>query len=193
LGVPGAKLTDVKEVYSHQQGFLQCSDFLAKYPEWLKITYINTAVSAKMVAEAGDKTLAAISSRRAGDMYGLEVLAAEINGQKHNCTRFVIFSKHLEMQSEANKVSVMFTLPHKSGTLYHAIKNLADRGINMLKIESRPAREKNWEYVFFIDFEGNLKETRSLKALNELKKESGYFRLLGNYKADISKLQDKEY
>lgn len=183
LGVKGAKLSDIQKVYSHQQGFLQCGEFLSKYPDWLRIVYLNTASSAKMVAESGDKTLAAISSKRAAEIYGLDVLAAEINGLKRNSTRFVIFSKSFVDSGDSNKVSIMFALPHSSGTLYHSLKNLADRGLNMLKIESRPSKIKNWEYFFFVDFEGNLREQRVLRALTDLKKETGYFRVLGNYRA----------
>lgn len=181
LGVKGAKIEDVKQVFSHQQGFLQCSDFLEKYPHWLQVTLMNTAESAKRVADSNEMSLASISSKRAAEIYGLDVLAEGINGRKMNSTRFVVISKRLEVGQDADKISVMFTLSHKSGTLYHAIKTFADRGLNLMKIESRPWKDKNWEYLFFLDFEGNIREKGSQRAIGELKKGAGFFKLLGNY------------
>ena len=180
----GAELSGIKEVYSHEQGFLQCADFLKKYPDWEQIEYMNTAVSAKMVAESDGFEKAAIAGKRAAEIYGLDILAEGINGESQNSTRFVIFSKIPENKPSANKISVMFSLPHRSGTLFEAMRFISERGLNLLKIESRPLHRANWEYAFFIDFEGNIREERCADAIKDLKNMTGTFRLLGNYEKD---------
>lgn len=182
--VPGATMEDIREVYSHEQALMQCVDFLRQYPQWDQISYVNTAISAKMVAEEGNRAKAAVCSSRAAEIYGLEVLADGINGETMNATRFVIFGRQPEYTPMANKVSVMFTLPHKSGTLLKAIQLITGRGLNLLKIESRPSHKANWEYMFFIDFEGNPQNEDCKGAIADLKNVTGTFKFLGSYIGD---------
>ena len=179
----GIDISDIKQVFSHEQGFLQCADFLKNHPDWEQIEYLNTAISAQMVSESDGNTRAAISSRRAADIYNLEILKEEINGSKFNSTRFLVFSAKPQIIPNADKISIMFSLPHRSGTLFDAMRLLNNQELNLLKIESRPGG-KPWEYIFFIDFEGNLSEPRCKRAIDDLKNITGTFRLLGNYLKD---------
>ena len=187
----GTKIENIKEVYSHEQGFLQCRDFLSQHPDWKTIPYLNTAIAAKHVSEDKDFNKAVIASSRAADIYGLEILQHEINKKKINSTRFAVFTDKFIVEEKADKISVMLTLPHKSGSLYNMLKILADKGLNMIKIESRPMPDRNWEYVFYIDFEGNICENRCVSALKEIKNNSGFFKIMGNYKKDDSEVISK--
>jgi chorismate mutase/prephenate dehydratase len=182
LGVKGAKISDIKKVYSHSQGFQQCDKFLKGHPDWQLIPYQNTAVSAKYVSESKSKSKAAIASMLAKELYDLELLADEINSSSNNFTRFIIIGKELVESVEFDKVSVVFSSIHKAGALYSIIKDFAENNINMLSIKSRPISEKPWEYFFYVDFEGNFKDENIKKALSNIKNKSNYFKILGNYK-----------
>ena len=181
LGLPGASLADIREVYSHEQGLFQCRRFLAEHPDWKQVPYYNTAGSALYVAEQQDPAKAAIASRHAGEIYGLSVLAEDIHFKQENTTRFVIIGRELEMTAASDRVSVLFTLSHQSGTLYRALESFAKCGLNLLHIESRPLPDRNFEYMFFVDFAGNLGSQGVSNALQEMKKQCGYFRVLGCY------------
>lgn len=156
LGLPGSRLQDVRQVYSHEQGFLQCGKFLSRHKKWLRVPYFNTAVSARFVAEQKDHTKAAIASPYAGEIYGLSVLSQDICDRAENFTRFaVVCAKqpaYLEPQGR-NKATILFMLRHEPGTLARALLHLS--GLNLTRIESRPA-ETNWEYRFYADLEGDL-------------------------------------
>lgn len=182
LGIPGTTLLDIKEVYSHPQGFEQSSRFLSGYSDWRLIPYHNTAMSAKYVMELNDKSKAAIASREAAKIYGLQIIKEGINDNRNNTTRFIVIGKSLEVQEEADKISVVFTLKHEAGNLYNSLRFFAENSINLLKIESRPMEESNWEYFFYIDFEGNLRSEAVKNALKKLEEDSSYFRILGCYK-----------
>ena len=182
LGVPGASESDITEIYSHEQGFSQCKEYLSKHPEWVRIPYYNTAVSAKFVAGSGDKSKAAIASLRAAEIYHLDVLNPSINTGNKNTTRFLLISATALTDENADKVSLAFTLPHVSGSLSRALEIFQGCGINLLKIESRPIVDRMGEYMFFIDFEGNLGEEHVSEALEELKKLSGSLKVFGNYR-----------
>ncbi|MGN8630951.1 prephenate dehydratase [Blautia sp. HCP3S3_G3] len=181
LGLPGASLDDVKKVYSHPQGLAQCSKFLEEHPQWEKVKEINTAGAAKKVQEEQDKTHAAIASREAGKVFGLQVLAENICHNGQNVTRFIIVSRNPVYVKKANKISVCFELLHSSGTLYNMLSHIIYNGLNMTKIESRPIPGKNWEYRFFVDFEGNLEESAVKNALRGLQAEANRMRVLGCY------------
>ncbi len=182
LGVKGAQISDIKEVYSHTQGFQQCDKFLKGHPEWQLIPFQNTAVSAKYVSESNSKSKAAIAGMLAKDLYDLEILADEINSSRNNFTRFIIVGRELVEAEEFDKISVVFSSIHKAGTLYSMIKDFAENNINMLSIKSRPISEKPWEYFFYVDFEGNFKDENIKNALSNIKNKSNYFKILGNYK-----------
>lgn len=184
LALPGTKLEDIKKVYSHPQGFSQSSTFLSSHPDWQQIPYYNTAISAKYVKESNEKHRAAIASMRAAKIYGLEAIEENINYNVHNYTRFIIVSKDMTFSDEADKVSVIFSVAHESGSLYHALAHFYYNGISLLKIESRPIHDRSWEYFFFVDLKGNLQDANLLIALGRILDQSTYFELLGNYKAD---------
>ena len=141
----------------------------------------NTAVSAKKVLEDGDVTQAAVASEIAGKLYGLKVLEPAINYNKNNVTRFIILAKNPVYQEGANKISICFELPHESGTLYNMLSHIIYNGLNMTKIESRPLEGRNWEYRFFVDFEGNMEDSAVKNALRGLREETRNMKILGNY------------
>lgn len=181
LGVKGSSLKDIREVYSHDQGLGQCADFLAEHPQWKQIPYLNTAISAQYVAQQGDASKAAIASKRCAELYGLDVLQANINFKKSNHTRFIVVGHEMEATTVSSKVSVMFTLSHKSGTLYHALECFAKYNLNLLHIESRPLSDRNFEYMFYVDLEGNIYNDSMKDALDSMRQECAYFRVLGCY------------
>ena len=181
LGLPEASLEDIRCVYSHSQALAQCSKYLEAHPEWRTQEMENTAGSAKKVREDGDITQASIASRQAGELYGLKVLAENICSNDKNATRFVIVSKKPIYVKDANKISVFFELYHESGTLYQMLSHIIYNGLNMTKIESRPIPGKNWQYRFFVDFEGNLQDSAVKNALRGIEAEADRMRILGNY------------
>ena len=178
----GASLDTITDVYSHEQGLSQCEDYL-KTHNWGRHAMLNTAAAAKAVAESEDISHAAIGSKRAAALYGLEILAESINFNDSNYTRFVVVSPVMERREGADKISALFTLPHKSGTLHRIMSVFAVAGLNMMKLESRPVVGRNWEYLFFVDFSGNLQEDGMDGIIRELTQTASGFRVLGNYKA----------
>lgn len=182
IGIKGTKLEDVKEVYSHPQGISQSSNYLKQFNDWKLIPFVNTATSAKLVKDLGDKSKVAIASARAADIYGLDVIEEGINNIADNSTRFVIISKEMKVVPGADKVSVVLSLEHKAGTLYKLLRYFADNNINMMKIESRPMKETSWRYFIYVDFQGDINGEETKKALEQIEKESAYFKILGAYK-----------
>lgn len=181
LGLPGTSLADIREVYSHPQGFAQSSDFLKQHRDWLQIPYQNTAISAKLVADSGDPGKAAIASSRAAELYGLEILQPCINDQKDNNTLFVVIGRQPQQTGKDNKVSVAFWLKNQPGALAKMLSIFADHQINMTKIESRPVQYRPWEYVFYVDLEGNMDTPLMKEALQQAEDQAHKFRLLGVY------------
>ena len=173
-------IEDIETVYSHVQGFLQCSEYL-KDKSWRQVPYFNTAIAAAHVKESNDKSKAAIASRRAAEVYGLNILKADIYHNKKNYTRFGIIKKSMELMDDANKISIDFVLDDKQGSLHPIIKTIAEHHLNMMKIESKPMLGTPWEYVFFIDFSGNLRDNEVKRALLEIKENSKEFHFKGNY------------
>ena len=181
LGLPEASIEDIQVVYSHPQALMQCKTFLEGHPQWDTREMGNTAVSAKKVKEDGDVTKGAIASRQAAGFYGLQVLQDAICRNQYNSTRFIIVSGRQEYAAHAGKISICFELPHKSGTLYHMLSHFIYNGLNMTKIESRPIPGRNWEYRFFVDFEGNLEDGAVKNALRGIRQEASQVRVFGNY------------
>lgn len=182
VGIKGAKLEDIKEVYSHPQGFEQSKIFLKSHEDFKLIYFYNTAISAKHVSDLNEKSNAAIASERAAKIYNLHVIEKEINDNENNNTKFVIVSKTLELCPECNKMTVAFSLDNKAGTLYNLLRHFAENQINMVKIESRPSKNQLWEYVLYVDFEGNINDENVKSAINLIEEKSKYFKLLGCYK-----------
>ncbi len=181
LGLPDAELADIRTVYSHPQALMQCTEYLDAHREWGRISVLNTAVAAKKVMDEQDKTQAAIASRTAGELYGLKELDCGINNETCNTTRFLVLAKAPVYESTASKISIMFEIPHVSGSLYNILGNFIFNGVNMLMIESRPIPEKTFEYRFFVDFEGNLSDASVRNALTGISAEVSGLKILGNY------------
>lgn len=180
LGVPGAELSDIRTVYSHPQSLMQSAKFLQNY-DWQQISMQNNAFAAKKVADEGNKTQAAVAGEYAGKVYGLEVLQKGVNHSGSNSTRFIIVTNQKIFRKDAKKVSICFEIPHESGSLYHMLSHFIYNHLNMTKIESRPIEDRNWEYRFFIDFEGNLADSAVKNALRGLREEARNMKILGNY------------
>lgn len=181
IGLPEAQISDIRHVYSHSQGLMQCSKFLEDNPMIAQYTYESTAASAKKVKEDGDKTKAAIAGVRAAQIYGLKVLKESCNNNEFNKTRFIIISSKPIYLSKAKVISICFEVPHKSGSLYNLLSHLQFNNINMSKIESSPIQGRGWEYRFFVDIEGTLEDAGVKNALNAIKTEAQYFKILGTY------------
>ena len=181
LGLPNARTEDIRTVFSHPQALMQCSEFLNANRQWKQISVENTAVAAKKVLEEGDSSQAAVASEIAGELYGLKVLSSSINHNKNNTTRFIILTKEAVYREDAQKISLSFELPHKSGSLYNILSNFIYNGVNMFMIESRPIPGRNWEYRFFVDIEGNLSHASVQNALKGISEEGRNMRILGNY------------
>lgn len=182
LGIKGSKLEDIKEVYSHPQGLSQSKVFLKNQSQMKPCPFINTATACQHVAEFKDMTKAAIASKRAAKIYDLEILVPNIHYNKNNFTRFIILSNKMHVEDESDKISIVFSTKHVSGSLYNILGHFAHNGLNLLKIQSRPLLEKKWEYYFFADLEGNLQEVNVLIALSQIIKQCSFFKILGNYK-----------
>ena len=180
LGVPGAKPEDIRTVYSHPQSLMQSAKYLSLH-DWRQVSMQNNAFAAKKVADEGDKSQAAIASEHAGAVYGLEVLQRKVNHSGTNSTRFIIVSGRKIFRKDARKISICFEVPHESGSLYHMLSHFIYNRLNMTKIESRPIEDRNWEYRFFIDFEGNLSDSAVKNALRGLREEARNMKILGNY------------
>ena len=178
----GARLDGVTTVYSHEQGLLQCAGFL-KGRGWTCVPRLNTAESAQFVARSGSPGQAAICSPRAARLYSLEILAEHISDSDSNDTRFVVVSPVMERRSGSDKVSILFRLPHRAGSLQELLTIFAVNGLNLLKLESRPIPCRSWEYRFFADFSGDLTAPGMDGALLELFQTAEQLRVLGNYRS----------
>ena len=182
MGISGTNIDEIEEIYSHPQGFEQSRGFLSRYDKIKLIPYHNTAISAKLVSDLKDRKKAAIGSKRAANIYGLSILKENINDKKDNHTKFIIIGKELKYNDSSNKISVVFSLEDKAGTLYKILRHFAENHINMIKIESRPNKHESWKYLLYVDFEGNLNNDLVKNALELIEKNSGYFKIIGNYK-----------
>lgn len=181
LGVPDAEISDITCVYSHPQSFLQSVDFLNEHKDWEQVKLINNAVSAKKVSEEGKKNQAAIASPVNAEIYGLKILKEHINYSDDNSTRFIIVTGKKIYTKDAGKISICFEIPHESGSLYRMLSHFIFNNINMVKIESRPIKDKSFEYRFFVEFEGKLTDAAVQNALKGLKEEASAVKILGNY------------
>ncbi|MBR5578916.1 MAG: prephenate dehydratase [Lachnospiraceae bacterium] len=180
LGVEEAELEDIRVVYSHPQSLMQSASYLGTH-QWQQISLLNNAFAARKVKEEGKKEQAAIASEKAGRLYGLKILERGVNQEENNCTRFIVVSSKKIFLEKADKISLCFEIPHKSGSLYHILSHFIYNNLNMSKIESRPIPERNFEYRFFIDFDGNLKDSAVRNALRGLREETTNLKILGNY------------
>lgn len=181
LANPGAKLSDIREICSHEQAIAQCSAFLQKHPEITVVRCENTAAAAKRVAQSGRKDVAALSSRSCAELYGLTCLASNVQDQGNNFTRFICISKNLEIYPGADRTSLMMVLPHRPGSLYKVLSRFYALGINLNKLESRPMPERNFEFMFYFDLETSVYTPQFQQLMAELPSLCEEFSYLGSY------------
>lgn len=187
LACPGATLNTVIKVYSHPQGFAQSKGFFRDHPHMEQIPYFSTSKSAETVAEKKDITLAAVGGKKAAELYGLKVLAENINYNCNNFTRFVIIGKEQEIIIGADKITLVLAVKHEAGSLYKVLGYFNHGGLNLMNLESRPMDGKSWEYFFHIDLMGNLADPAVRDALEDIQLNCTFFKILGNYRADCQK------
>jgi len=180
MALPGRKLEDITTIYSHPQAIAQCAEFLSNLSVEIMSGY-DTAGSAKMIKDKELRDCAAIANRRAADIYGLEILASEIETSVNNYTKFAAISKQKARPARKSKTSLVFATEHKPGSLYRTLGVFATRNMNLTKLESRPSKRKPWEYVFYADFEGHLDSKVYQEAVKELQKEAAFVKILGSY------------
>jgi prephenate dehydratase len=180
MALPGESLSGIRTVYSHPQALAQCVEFLGKLKAEVVSTY-DTAGSAKRIKEEGLRGYAAVASRRAAQIYGLEILAERIETNVNNYTKFFVISKQKAEPAPKSKTSLVFGIKNVPGALYASLGAFATRDINLTKLESRPSRTQPWEYIFYVDFEGHINDAIWQEALAELKQKTNFIKILGSY------------
>ncbi|BEP29995.1 bifunctional chorismate mutase/prephenate dehydratase [Helicovermis profundi] len=188
IGLSNSSIDNIEELYSHPQAFLQTSEYLNELLGVKKVPYFNTAISVKKVKDINDGKIAAIGSRKSARIYDLKILKKNINNAKNNYTKFIIISHNKLMansiEGNGRKVSLLFTVDHKSGSLYKVLESFAINEFNLLKLESRPIVDKPWEYMFYVDIEGSLKDFKLKSTIDNIIPKCIDFRVLGEYNYD---------
>lgn len=177
-------LTAVEKVYAHPQALAQCRQWLERYLPNVEICSASSNAEAAIIASK-DKTIAAIASDMAASLYEIAILASGIEDERNNTTRFLIIGNDSYAASGEDKTSIMVSAPNKVGSLFELLKPLYDVGVDMSRIESRPSRQTNWEYVFYIDLIGHVDTPKVRQALDELESKSAFFKLIGSYPAGV--------
>ena len=180
IALPTAKLSDIKVIYSHPQALAQCRNFVASMMAEPRVTY-DTAGSVKMIKDEKIQGAAAIASQRAAEIYDMKILKKGIEDYGRNFTRFLVISKAEGKRQSDSKTSVMFSVPHTPGSLYAVLEVFARHKINLAKIESRPTRQRPWEYYFFVDVEGHHKDRAIAEAFAEVASKTLFLKVLGSY------------
>ena len=178
---PGGKLSDIREIYSHNQAIGQCSSFLKDMKNATVKICENTAVAAKFVAESNRTDIAAISSVNCAELYGLRIVNDNVQNSDNNYTRFICISKDMQIYPGTNKISLMFTISHRPGSLYSLLTKFAALGLNMTKLESRPIPGRDFEFMFYCDLEASVYSDDVLNLLDELENGPEQFVFLGSY------------
>lgn len=185
LSKPGTKLSDIGEIFSHEQAIDQCAAFLRTLKD-VKVTVCpNTAVAARMVAESERGDVAALSSRDCAELYSLCALANSVQDKSNNYTRFICVAKNPQIYPGADRTSIMLVTPHKPGALYNVLARINALGLNLLKLESRPLPEREFEFMFYFDIEGSPYSPELLELISELESDSEEFKYLGTYAESI--------
>ena len=182
LANPGTTLADVRQVRSHPQGLAQCERYLASHG-FEPVTSYDTAGSARDLAASPEPGVAAIASRLAGELYGLDILDLDIQDLKFNYTRFLLLSVDDPPRTDISKTSIVFAVRHVPRALYTCLGEFARRDINLAKLESRPRRNKPWHYLFYLDFEGHWQDPACEEALLGLLRTAAFVKVLGSYPA----------
>lgn len=177
---PGTSYEEIESVYSHPQALSQCNVFLKNF-DFTGINFTNTAAAAKFVANSDNNNIAAICSESAAKKYGLKILKKGIQNVSNNTTRFIVISKELVIDDDAQKISLIFSAPHKTGSLYRVLGRFSMTGLNLTKLESRPVANGKFDYYFYVDILGSVKDEKTLDLLCALHDELPEFTFLGNY------------
>ena len=185
MALPGAKIEDIKRVYSHSLALGQSEEFLSKHPQMIRIETDDTAGSSRMIKDKGMADAAAIGSELASQLYGLKILARDIGSDKKNYTRFLIIAREDKCPPEADKTSIVIRAKNLPGSLFCCLKCFADECINLSKIESRPIIGRTWDYSFYLDFEKGINSPEAVRALKELEKAASSVKILGSYKKGV--------
>ena len=181
LAKPGVELSEIKEIISQEQAIAQCSEFLKSLPG-VKVTACeNTAIAAETVAKSDRRDIAALSSRYCATLYGLNTVKSNVQDAGNNHTRFICISKNLEIYPGADKTSVMMVLSHKPGALYRVLARFYSLGINLIKLESRPIPERDFEFMFYFDLETSVYSKEFAQLMGELDGMCEDFKYLGSY------------
>lgn len=180
IGHTDAELKDVRRVYSHPQALAQCRDLLTSHPQWQKVPAFDTAGSVQMIKERGMREEAALASRRAASTYGMKVLLEDVQSVKNNITRFFVLSREGSAE-RGNKTALAFTTKNRPGALFECLKTFAAYDVNITKLESRPWHGRTWEYVFYLDLDGDAREGKVAEALAELRESASCVRIFGSF------------
>jgi prephenate dehydratase len=187
IAVKGNKLSSLKEVYSHPQALAQCRQYL-NMKKLVSMPVYDTAGAVKMIKEGQNKRAAAIASKRAAEIYGMEILDVGIEDRKSNFTRFYVLSREPANTKPSGNdgTSIIFSVKHAPGSLVNILSEFARREINLTKIESRPTKETPWEYNFFTDFEGHVLDSKIRDVLNAIEPKTAFVKVLGSYKKETT-------
>lgn len=178
----GAKLENITEIVSHEQAINQCKNYLKTLGDKVKITTCsNTAIAAKMVAESGREDIACICSKECMGIYDLDCLKSNIQNADNNYTRFICISKNLEIFKGADRISIMMTVSHEAGRLNKILNKFSTLNLNLTKLESRPLENTSFEFMFYFDFEADIRDKQVLNLIGELDNEAQDFIFLGSY------------
>ena len=181
VGVKGATKQDVKKIISHSQALSQCSSYLKNLGVQSE-SVENTAVSAQMVSQANDKSLACLCRKECAEIYNLEILEENVQDNASNYTRFIVISKELQVYEGSNKISIITSAPHETGSLSKILARFSALGLSLTKLESRPIVGSDFEFLFYFDFEGSVKDKSCVNLISELENTSQHFVFLGCYK-----------
>lgn len=190
--VKGADFSQINKVYSHEQALRQCSGFFENNPSLMPKVYENTATAAKMVAEKGDFKISAICSAESARLYNLDIIRTEIADNLENYTRFICISKDLEIDDDADTISVALSTRNEPAALYRLLTKFAVNGLNLTKIENKPLpatvkKEHEFDVLFYLDFTGSVRDLSVSRLLNSLENGMKFYKFLGNYKSIIKK------
>ena len=174
------ELKNIDTVYSHPQALGQCSEFIKENNLKTVPTY-DTAGSVKIISELKKDNCAAIASSYASDLYNVPIIKEGIANNSNNFTRFLVFSKEDTNESENDKTSIIFSVKHEPGALYEILKEFNDNDINLTKIESRPNKNTNWEYNFFVDFLGHYSNSKIKSVLDKISENTVFLKIIGSY------------
>lgn len=177
----GIKLSDIKEIISHEQALQQCSEFLKSLPNVKVTVFENTATAAKYVAECDRTDIAALSSPECAKLYGLDILKEDVQNNANNYTRFICIAKNMEIYAGANKISLLLSVAHKPGSLHEMIGKVACQGLNLSKLESRPIPGKDFEFRFYFDIDGSVFSPYVLTLLKDMELSAEKLSFLGCY------------